>query len=135
MRHISPRRVVLLAALLLLIAPWASAAPRHRSARPARASLGIGIPDVLSLAWQVISGGWMKEGCNIDPDGRCFIALPTKEGCQIDPSGRCLSALPVKTGCQIDPSGRCISTSAPVSSPLDSADLGCQIDPGGRCIS
>jgi hypothetical protein len=99
MRYISPRRVVLLAALLLLIAPWASAAPRHGNAQPARASLGIGIPDVLSLAWEVITGEWMKTGCTIEPDGRC------------------------------------IPTSAPVSSPLNSADLGCQIDPGGRCIS
>jgi len=90
MRHISPRRVVLLAALLLLIAPWASAAPRHGSARPARASFGIGLPDVLSLAWSFISEGWMKEGCNIDPNGRCVTALPTKVGCNIDPNGRCL---------------------------------------------
>lgn len=117
MRYISPRRVVLLAVLLLLIAPWASASPRHGSTQPARASFGIEIPDVLSLAWKVITGGWMKEGCNIDPFGRCVTPVQTK------------------TGCTIEPDGRCIPTSAPVSSPLNSADLGCQIDPGGRCIS
>jgi hypothetical protein len=27
-----------------------------------------------------------KEGCNIDPSGRCV----TKAGCNVDPSGRCL---------------------------------------------
>ena len=114
MRYISPRRIVLLAALLLLIAPWASAAPPHgSSSQPARISEGIGIPDLLSLAWRLITGGWSKEGCQIDPSGRC---LPIKTGCQIDPSGHCLSGLSTTT-------------------PLSSSDLGCQIDPGGRCIS
>jgi|SRR4051794_29149572 len=110
MRYISPRRIVLLAILVLLIAPWASAAPRHGSTPPASTSLGI--PDVLSLAWSFITGGWIKTGCQIDPSGRCITTsspavnpenghsparrerrrpvLPTKEGCHIDPSGRCL---------------------------------------------
>jgi hypothetical protein len=116
MHYISPRRIVLLAVLVLLIAPWASAAPRPGSTPPASTSVGIGIPDVLSLAWRFITGGWMKEGCQLDPGGRCVTPLPTKEGCHIDPSGYCLPA------------------SAPVS-PLNSSDLGCQIDPGGHCIS
>jgi hypothetical protein len=133
MRYISPRRIVLLATLVLLIAPWASAAPRPGSTPPSSAFVGIGIPDVLSLAWRFITGGWIKEGCQIDPSGRCITTLPTKEGCNIDPSGRCLPPLPTKTGCTIEPDGRCLPT--PVSSPLDSADLGCQIDPGGHCIS
>src|SRR4051812_21584432 len=133
MRYISPRRIVLLAILVLLIAPWASAAPRHGSTPPASFSVGIGIPDVLSLAWRFITGGWIKEGCQIDPGGRCVPPLPTKEGCNIDANGHCLPAVPTKTGCQIDPSGQCLPT--PVSSPLNSLDLGCQIDPGGRCIS
>jgi hypothetical protein len=116
MRYAFPRpKTALLAAfLLLLIAPWASAAPRHGSPQPARISGGIAIPDVLSLAWSFISGGWMKEGCNIDPNGNCLPALPVKTGCHIDPSGRCLS----------DPTA---------TIPLSSADTGCQIDPSGRC--
>jgi hypothetical protein len=129
MRYISPRRVVLLAALLLLIAPWASAAPRHGNAQPVRIS---GIPDVLSLAWSYITGGWMKEGCQIDPSGRCLptsapVSSPLNSadlGCQIEPTGHCLpasslkasrrtnrrhsSVLPTKEGCHIDPSGRCV---------------------------
>lgn len=117
MRYISPRRIVLLAVLVLLIAPWASAAPRPGSTPPASVSVGIGIPDVLSLAWRFITSGWMKEWCNIDPSGRCVTPLPTKEGCNIDPSGRCLS------------------TSTSVSSPPDSTDLGWQINPGSRYIS
>jgi hypothetical protein len=115
MRHISPRRVVLLAALLLLIAPWASAAPRHGSTQPARASFGIGIPDVLSLAWKVISGGWMKEGCNIDPFGRCLsVSSPATQSVSSANGasggrGRGHRPVPTKEGCQVDPGGRCIS--------------------------
>ena len=109
MRHAFPHsKTVLLAAFLLLIAvPWASAAPRPGSHQPARISGGIAIPDVLSLAWRFMTGGWMKEGCNIDPDGRCVTTstpvdradrrrvrrpvLPTKIGCTIEPDGRCVS--------------------------------------------
>src|SRR4051794_24884950 len=111
MRHAFPRpKTVLLAAFLLLIAaPWASAAPRPGSPQPARISGGIAIPDVLSLAWRFMTGGWMKEGCQIDPSGRCVTALPTKEGCNIDPNGRCVT-LPTKEGCNIDPDGRCRAT-------------------------
>ncbi len=92
MRSMSSRRVVLLATLLLLIASMASAAPRSESSQPAGISVGIGIPDVLSAVWGFVTGGWMKEGCQIDPSGRCVIPLPTKEGCNIDPFGRCLPA-------------------------------------------
>jgi hypothetical protein len=114
MRYISPRRIIVLATLLLLLAPWASAAPRHGSTPPPRASVGIGIPDVLGLAWRLMTGGWMKEGCNVDP------------------SGRCLPVVPIKTGCQIDPGGHCLSD--PPTTPLTSADTGCHIDPSGSCI-
>src|SRR3954463_16712761 len=85
MRYISPRRIVLLAILVLLIAPWASAAPRHGSTPPASVSVGIGIPAVLSLARRFITGGWSQEGCQIAPGGRSVTPLPTKEGCNIDP--------------------------------------------------
>lgn len=98
MHHASPRRkIVLLLLAALLIAPWASAAPRPGSARTASLSGEIGIPDFLSRAWKLLAGAWAKEGCHIDPSGRCGSApvapspLPTKEGCQIDPGGRCKS--------------------------------------------
>jgi hypothetical protein len=120
MRHASPRRkIVLLLLAALLIAPWASAAPRHGSAHPVSLSKEIGAPDFLSRAWNLLAGAWTKTGCHIDPDGQCGSAsvapnpLPTKEGCQIDPSGRCNSG----------------------SSSVNSLDTGCQIDPGGRCKS
>src|SRR5947208_14684594 len=73
MRYISPRRIVLLAVLVILIAPWASAAPRPGSTPPASTSVGIGIPDVLSLAWRFITGGGVK-GWQLDAGGRCVTA-------------------------------------------------------------
>ncbi len=101
MRFTPSRRVVVLAVLsLLLIAPWASAAPRHGSSQPAGLS---GIPDLLSVAWSWIAGGWMKEGCNIDANGRCVTPVPAKEGCNIDPSGHCLPASPVTVPLSSDP--------------------------------
>jgi hypothetical protein len=111
MRYISPRRIVLLAVLVLLIAPWASAAPRPGSTPPASASVGIGIPDVLSLAWGFITGGWTKESCNIDPNGRCVPnSAPTSSPVGASGGHRRdrRPALPTKLGCQIDPVGHCI---------------------------
>ncbi len=36
----------------------------------------------------------LKEGCHIDPDGRCHTSTAqpphTKAGCHLDPDGRCL---------------------------------------------
>src|SRR3954452_4332250 len=136
MRYISPRRIVLLATLVLLIAPWASAAPRPGSTPPANAFVGIGIPDVLSLAWRFITGGWIKEGCQLDPGGRCItISAPVSHpvGAPGGHHGDRRPALPTKVGCQIDPGGHCLSD--PATLPLTSADTGCQIDPGGHCIS
>jgi hypothetical protein len=118
MRSTSPRLKIVLVAVLFLLttAPWASAGPWHGSGHPAMSSAdGIVIPDFLSRAWRLLTGIWTKEGCNIDPSGRCLPApapLPTKEGCHIDPNGRCLptaAPLPTKEGCQIDPGGRCVS--------------------------
>ena len=63
--------------------------------------------DFLERLLGVVSRWQVKNGCQMDPDGRC---LP-KNGCQMDPSGRCLpKRRPVvrKNGCQMDPSGRCI---------------------------
>lgn len=119
MHHASPRRkiVFLLLIAALLIAPWASATPRHGDAHPASFSGEIGIPDFLSRAWSLLAGAWTKEGCQIDPSGRCGLApLPVNK---------------VDTGCHIDPDGRCRSVPAPVNS----LDTGCHIDPNGSCSS
>lgn len=52
--------------------------------------------------------------------------LWTKEGCRIDPWGRCVTST-ADAGCRIDPWGRCID--------LSTADAGCRMDPlGGGCL-
>jgi hypothetical protein len=131
MRSASPfRKTVVLAALLFLIASWASAAPRHRSSSAGLS--GVGITDVLNIAWRIIQGGRTKAGCNIDPNGQCI----TKESCNIDPNGRCItgsSSVPTKEGCMIDPDGRNLPGSAPAFTLMNEAESGCQVDPGGRC--
>ena len=131
MRYTPSRRVVVLAVLFLLIAPWASAAPRHESVQPAGIS---GVPDILSLAWSWMTGGWMKEGCNIDPSGRCVTPVPTKEGCNIDPFGRCLPA-----SAPVTQSGNSVSGASGAHSrarrPALPTKIGCTIEPDGRCIS
>jgi hypothetical protein len=117
MRPTSPRRkIVLLLLAALLIAPWASAGPRHGNTHPVSLSGELGIPDFFSRAWNLFVGVRSKTGCQIDPGGRCGSTsatpspLPTKEGCHIDPDGRCLSALfSIDIGCNIDPDGRCSS--------------------------
>jgi hypothetical protein len=100
MRSASPHRKIVLVAVLFLLttAPWASAGPWHGSSgHPAMSSDGIVIPDFLSRAWSLLTGIWTKEGCNIDPNGRCLPSLvispenSADTGCQIDPGGRCTS--------------------------------------------
>jgi hypothetical protein len=58
--------------------------------------------------WALFSPLWgTKEGCGMDPDGRCLPA--PKAGCGMDPNGQCLPA-PQPTsdiGCGLDPSGQC----------------------------
>jgi hypothetical protein len=54
--------------------------------------------------WALFSSLWeTKEGCGMDPSGRCLPA--SKAGCEMDPDGRCLTA--PKAGCELDPYGRC----------------------------
>jgi hypothetical protein len=120
--HAFPRHktILFVAAFLLLIAPWASAAPRHGSAQPEGISGGIAIPDVLSRAWGFVSEGWMSVLDNLK--------IPA-------------SALQTKEGCAILPDGRCVVVSTPASSagqgrarrPTFHMKEGCQVEPGGRC--
>jgi hypothetical protein len=50
---------------------------------------------------------WTKEGCRIDPLGRCVTSVTADAGCRMDPLGRCLVAKPTTdAGCGMDPLGR-----------------------------
>lgn len=92
------RRVVFLLLLsTLAAAPWAAAGPRRESPPAGRAAAFL-VLDLLSRAWSHLTGFRIKEGCNIDPNGRCLTgASPVpppatdEEGCNIDPNGLCRS--------------------------------------------
>ena len=70
-----------------------------------------GPPALFSKLWSLLTRAWAKEGCHIDPYGRCLDASKvTKNGCSVDPNGRCEpdSQIMPKNGCSIDPYGRCL---------------------------
>ncbi len=69
--------------------------------------------------WNLFAVAWNKEGCRIDPWGRCVVnpatqAPTTHAGCGIDPLGLCVISLAKQTssntdaGCRIDPLGQCL---------------------------
>lgn len=104
------RKTVLLLLTAILAMPLAATAvPRPERPRPADAREMAPLK-LLSRAWSLLWSAWTKEGCNIDPNGRC---VQTKAGCNIDPDGRCQGnpapALEADAGCHIDPNGRCHS--------------------------
>jgi hypothetical protein len=101
-RSLLRRALPLLVLCLLLAAPGIStAAPRAQS--PAGDLLGWLRGALVSL--------WSKNGCQLDPNGRCVTTATPKNGCQADPFGRCLDGLTTapttETGCELDPFGRC----------------------------
>jgi hypothetical protein len=116
MTNVSIRRKILFLFLLiaLVTTPWAAArSPQSETPRAAHA-----VEDVPFFGnfWRFLRSVWEKEGCNIDPNGRCVVE-PTqtaKIGCNIDPNGHCVvepaqtPPLQPKAGCNIDPWGRCI---------------------------
>jgi hypothetical protein len=91
------RTAVLVSLIAALAAPWAFAAgPGAGGLRPAHVAESA-TPDFLDLVFNFFRTAktpGLKEGCKIDPDGRCNASLTqppsTKAGCHLDPDGRCL---------------------------------------------
>jgi hypothetical protein len=91
------RSIVLLLVLLFVAAPFASAAaPPDRTVRSANSRFEA--PALLSRLLSWLTGDWEKNGCMIDPGGRCLQgtgaapappAAGQDNGCGIDPGGRC----------------------------------------------
>lgn len=95
-------RSLALAALLSLI--LTSAVQARPLARPAG--------DLFQPLWSALVRLWAstvpatKEGCGMDPLGRCHTASsPTYEGCTMDPLGCSGAAAPTEAGCGMDPLG------------------------------
>ena len=103
MNTVSIRRKILFLLLVMVLAtPWASVAGSERESPRTIQSVELGMPEIFSRIWSFLRGDGSKEGCHIDPDGRCT----PKVGCHIDPWGNCLPE--PKIGCNIDPWGRCL---------------------------
>ena len=92
MSHNTFRRLsIVLALSAFLGTPLASLAAPHR-AMPGRAEIRLNELSPLTWLWSLLERAWEKEGCSIDPYGRCLpepVTAP-KNGCSIDPYGRCL---------------------------------------------
>lgn len=84
-----------LAASVSLAKPRPQATPTRHTPVPAVSATA---ESLLARLLNWLGGVWAKEGCVIDPDGRCLgnqgttVAPPADavdEGCVIDPSGAC----------------------------------------------
>ena len=89
------RTILFLLFVTLLAVAWpASAAGAERENILSAKAGELAIPELFNRLVSFLRGVERKEGCNIDPWGRCEPeAKPSqrKEGCHIDPWGRCLS--------------------------------------------
>ena len=89
------RTILFLLCAVALAAAWpssAAGAPRE-SIRSAQAGESV-VPEFFNRLWSLLRRVEGKDGCHIDPDGRCTSAQPPehqrKDGCRIDPLGHCI---------------------------------------------
>lgn len=90
-KHIVRRLIVVLALSAFLGSPATSlAGPRSSAARHARTQAAP--QGLLSRVWNSLVRTWEKNGCELNPYGRCLPASQTStdNGCLIDPNGRCI---------------------------------------------
>jgi hypothetical protein len=81
------RNSFLLVLIAFLATPWAASA-KPNFENPRLGLFDLADTDLLARVRSFL-GAWAKEGCHVDPDGRCIEKTPpTKEGCDIDPNGR-----------------------------------------------
>jgi hypothetical protein len=113
---------VLLAASLALLLSMPAFAAGHRTSRAAhRARISNPMTEALLQFWSYVAGALTKEGCGIDPSGRCITASSSGTSAPVGSDA----------GCTIDPDGYCLPGGLAPASP----DAGCTIDPNGHCSS
>ena len=102
------RPALVLALLLLVVAPWeAAAGPRLGGAQSRAAFSDSATPDVFLELLSFFARLWEKAGCKLDPNGQCA-PVQIDNGCSLDPHGQC-APIQTENGCGIDPSGGCVS--------------------------
>lgn len=94
MQTLFVRRTILFISLAVLAASWPSSAvgAQREGIRPPAQADERTMPEILDRLWSFLRGKEGKEGCGIDPFGRCAPEQPAhrKAGCNIDPWGRCI---------------------------------------------
>lgn len=121
-RTLFAKLVLILAVAAVLSTPlngW-SAERRPIASGPRASFVARTLANPLSSLWVYLSRLMTKEGCGIDPSGRCIPTPPpstptTDNGCGIDPHGCAVTSIFPKpaaqqSGCGIDPSGGCTAT-------------------------
>lgn len=92
MNTVSIRRKILFLLLVMVLAtPWVSVAGSERESPRTIQGIELGMPEIFSRIWSFLRRVGSKEGCNIDPLGRCLPAAQPRAGCRIDPWGNCIS--------------------------------------------
>ncbi|HEY0510872.1 MAG TPA: hypothetical protein VGH73_03150 [Thermoanaerobaculia bacterium] len=95
MTRTSFSKVLLASVFALLLSMPTLAAERRIPSGARRAKVSVSITEAFLQFWSSMTGGLTKEGCTIDPDGRCIVraVAPTSSdaGCTIDPNGHCVS--------------------------------------------
>lgn len=112
----TPRRIAVTVFLLYLVAaPGGAFAASARGVRHSSRKVETPLAALLLRAWDSLARLWTKNGCGVDPDGRCATASTSTSnvdnGCGVDPNGLCspapASTSNVDNGCGVDPSGHC----------------------------
>lgn len=102
-------KIVLVVTILLLAVPSSHAAEGRTEDRSgwgvARAVLSWSF---FSDFWEVVSGVWTNNGCEMDPSGRCWDSVQRENGSILAPDGDVDSSW-ADNGCEFDPNGRCRS--------------------------
>jgi hypothetical protein len=103
------RRLTAVALVAALAVPAAWGRPPHRSGLASSPGLASVLLSFFgSWGRLALPGAWLKEGCKVDPFGRCLPSVMTNDGCKLDPFGRCAESTTSKAGCMVDPNGVCL---------------------------
>lgn len=100
---------VLVLCLTLTVSQASASQARRESAVREVKPATLSFHGILDRLGSLLTAIWSKEGCSIDPWGRCIASTPTTDnGCAIDPLGCSTSTSNSDAGCVIDPWGGCV---------------------------